>query len=160
MRLSIPLRLSIPVRIAIGANIFLLAACAPAGHLPTITGGPQVAVHSTDWKNAVAAIADYNFSKGRKLDYFRSDELALYEAVPSTGGTEEVTSKTVYHYTVSNDSLIIWSERYRTDDLDDESASVADDQATLDAEQQELHEIALKIDRVSAENLAAPQPTR
>jgi len=82
--------------------------------------------------------------------------------VPSHDGKEQVTSKTVYTLTSTKDSLLISSQRFQTDDLDDNSPSELDDQASLDAQQQELVEIMDAIARsmATSQNLASPQQSR
>jgi hypothetical protein len=145
----------------IAASLLFATGCAPSGRLDTITGQPRVAVHGANWKSVSVAIADYNLSKGRKLDRATRNELVLYEAAPASDGAEEVTSKTVYDYTFLPDSVIISSHRYWTSDLDDTTVSEASDQATYDAEQQELSEIAKAIEPgIMHGGLAAPLPSR
>ncbi|HET6402690.1 MAG TPA: hypothetical protein VFH95_15000 [Candidatus Kapabacteria bacterium] len=147
------------------AGLLFAAGCAPAIHLDS--GHPRIAVHGANWKSVSVAITEYNLSKGRKLDLATPDELVLYEAIPSPDGGEKVTSKTVYDYTIFPDSVIISSHRYRTSDLDDTTTLEADDPATCDAEQQELAEIAKRIEQASPTmlptsrgGLAAPAPSR
>ena len=116
--------------------------CAPSARLTTRSGNPEITVHTTDWKQASVAIATYNLSKGRELDQTKPNELVLYEAVPSHDGAEQVTNKIVYDLIPENDGLTIISHRFVTNDLDEENPDEAADQATLDAEQQELQQIA------------------
>jgi hypothetical protein len=124
--------------------IFLIGitGCSSSGRLATPSGRPEITVPSADWRRASVAIAAYNLSKGRELDQTRPNELVLYEAVPSHDGSEQVTSKIVYLLVPRNDSLTIISHRFVTNDLDEENPDEAADQATLDAEQQELQQIA------------------
>lgn len=132
-------------KLALSGIPLLLIGCAPATHLTTPTGKPEIAIRDANWKTASVAIAEYNLSNGRKLDQVSADEIVLYEAVASSDGTEQITSKTVYVLVPTHDSVIIFSHRYFTDDLDDSNVSEADDQATYDAEQQELSAIAGRI---------------
>jgi len=150
------------VSVLIGSCLFL-SACAGAGRLNTPTGKPFIGMRQVNWKQASVAIADYNFSKGRQLDVVKPNEIVLYDAVPGADGKEEVTSKTVYTLATNQDSLLISSHRYQTDDLEDNSPSELDDQASLDAQQQELTEILNVIARsmtASNQNLAQPQQSQ
>ena len=119
-----------------------IGGCVSTGRLSTRSGRPEITIPSADWKRASVAIASYNLSKGRKLDIARPNEIVLYEAVPSHDGDEQITSKTVYSLTTCNDGLLIMSRRFLTNDLDEDDAGEEADQATLDAEQQELQQIA------------------
>jgi hypothetical protein len=155
------------LHLIIAESLLFAASCAPAGRLDTPSGQPRIAVHGADWKSVSVAIANYNLSKGRKLDLATQNGLVLYDAAPSivgdasSEGAEQVTSKTVYEYTFFPDSVIISSHRYWTSDLDDTTATEASDQATYDAEQQELSEIATLIEPPSIHGgLAAPIPSR
>ena len=146
------------ILLAICAGIPILGiSCASAGTLDTLTGQPRIAVHGASWKTLSVAITEYNLSKGRKLDLATPNMLVLYDALPTSEGTEKVTSKTVYDYTFFPDSVIISCHRYWTSDLDDTSAREADDPATYDAEQQELTEIAKTVEQPANHGgLAAP----
>ncbi|HWF44367.1 MAG TPA: hypothetical protein VG537_06975 [Candidatus Kapabacteria bacterium] len=119
-----------------------VAGCSSSVRLDTPSGKPEITVPTADWERASVAITTYNLSKGRELDQATPNELVLYEAVPSHDGNEQVTSKIVYVFVPRNDSLTITSHRFITDDLDEENLDEAADQATLDAEQQELQQIA------------------
>ena len=103
-------------------------------------------LHRHDWKEAAVAIASYNLSKGRELDRTMRDRMVLYEGVRTADGEQRITSKIIYSFLKQNDGIIISSTRFRTDDLDDDSASEALDQASLDVQQQELQEIAKTLD--------------
>jgi hypothetical protein len=143
--------LRINVRLLFPIAALAMGGCATSGHLNTHSGHPEIAVKNRDWKAASVAIAAYNLSKGREIDKTKPDRLVLYEAVPASDGKLQVTSKVVYGLTQRNDSLIISSQRFVTDDLDDETADEATDQPTLDAQQQELDEIArMLVEPVSA----------
>lgn len=148
-----------------GIPLFFIG-CASTGHLDTFTGHPRIAIYGANWKTLSVAITEYNLSKGRKLDLATPDKLVLYEATPSTladapRGAEQVTSKTIYDYTFAPDSVIISCHRYWTSDLDDTTATEADDQATYDAEQQELTEIAKAVEQpMNHGGLATPAPSR
>jgi hypothetical protein len=147
-------------KIGITLILFIFIGCSPAIHLATPSGRPQVAVHEASWKTVSIAIADYNLSKGRKLDQVRPDEIVLYEATPSSDGSEQVTSKTIYNLFVFQDSIVIFSHRFVTADLDDENSEEANDQATYDAEQQELASIADRITTTGSQRIAEPIETR
>lgn len=123
--------------------ILAIGGCVSTGHLNTTSGHPEIALTHHSWKDASLAIALYSLSKGRELDQVRPGHMVLYEAVPSSDGTLQVVSKMIYALEERNDSLIISSHRYLTADLDDDdSASEASDQPSLDAQQKELEEIA------------------
>ena len=141
---------------SVGFALFFAVGCAPMGHVATTSGKPEVVVHGANWKTASVAIAEYNLSKGRKLDNVRPNQLVMYEAVASTDGTEEITSKTIYTFYTVGDSLLIDSHRYLTDDIDDSDISEANDQATYDMEQQELSAIAANIEARNAADVAEP----
>jgi hypothetical protein len=157
------MRTNSTILLLIGSCLFL-SACAGGGRLNTSTGRPLIALTKADWKRASVAIADYNLSRGRQLDVVRPNEIVLYEAVAAPDGKEQVTTKTVYTMSSVNDSLLISSSRFSTDDLDDDSPSELNDQATLDAQQQELTEIARNFSRVNSEttdgSIAQPQQSR
>ena len=178
------MKISLTVSIVFGGSLLFATGCVPArqasiAHDASIArdaqglmGPPRIAVHGAiiahhAWKRVSLAIAEYNLSKGRKLDLATPNELVLYEAIPSPDGGEQVTSKTVYDYTIFPDSIIITSHRYRTSDLDDTTVTEADDPASCNAEQQELAEIAERIEQASPtmlpqghEGLAVPDPSR
>jgi hypothetical protein len=144
----------------LAGSCLFLSACAGGGRLNTSTGKPLIALTKADWKRASVAIADYNLSKGRQLDVVRPNEIVLYEAVPAPDGAEQVTTKTIYTISSVNDSLLISSSRFQTDDLDDDSPAELNDQATLDAQQLELAEIARNFSRANSEatNTSIAQP--
>ncbi len=139
-------------RIVLFGLLLSIVGCSGSGHLNTPSGKPQLTLRqekvkdlSSIVKELSVAIASYNLSKGRELDQVRPNELVLYDAVKSADGSEQITSKTVYSFAIVGDSLTVFSRRYLTDDLDDATASEADDQATYDLEQQELQEIARNV---------------
>ncbi|HZK76810.1 MAG TPA: hypothetical protein VFD13_07875 [Candidatus Kapabacteria bacterium] len=143
----------------------LFAGCAPSAHFNS--SQPRIAVHGADWRSVSVAITEYNLSKGRKLDLATPNELVLYDAAASIvgdtspDGAEKITCKTVYCYTFLSDSVIIASHRFQTSDLDDTTSAEADDSATYLAEQQELSEIAKRIEQPASHGgLATPGPSR
>lgn len=76
-------------------------------------------------------------------------------------GSEQIVGKIIYDYEFLPDSVIITSHRYWTHDLDDTTIAEAVDTATVDAEQQELSEIARSIQPlVRGGELAVPASTR
>ncbi|HEY3876248.1 MAG TPA: hypothetical protein VGM92_12285, partial [Candidatus Kapabacteria bacterium] len=105
-------------------------------------------------------IAEYNFSKGRQLDQVLQRKIVTYEAVPAINGTEEVTFRNEYDLSSIDDSLVISSHRYVSDDLDNSEVAEADDQATYDMEQQELNAIAANITARNTADMAEPIGTR
>jgi hypothetical protein len=134
-----------PMRLfVIAPLVVLICGCASSGKLNTRSGRAEVMIPTIDWKQATIAIAVYNFSKGRELDETRPNEIVLYEAVPSESG-EQITSKLVYSLIPVGDGILITSRRFVTDDLDENNPNELADQATLDAEQQELQQIAHTI---------------
>jgi hypothetical protein len=130
----------------------MLGGCVNSGRLTTPSGKPEVRISRSWAKRLPVAIASYNMANGRHLDEARRDAVVTYDGVQTPDGKLEVRSKTIYNIIDDGDSVRLTSTRLMTDDLDDDDASVALDQPSLEEQQQDLMRIIVRLsDDVAAD---------
>lgn len=135
---------SLPALVLCGAT---LSGCVNSGRLTTPSGQPEVRVSRSLAKRLPVAIASYNLLNGRHLDEARRNAVITYDGVQTPDGKLEVRSKTIYNMIDDGDSVRLTSTRLMTDDLDDDDASVALDQPSLEEQQLDLQQIIVRLSK-------------